>query len=203
MLLLAPLLQLVHLDSRHCRHYHNHTKKNHLRNTKISEFVKINVLGHPNNFEEYVLRNEASDCSLIAKYCKTTTIDLSTQPTLSIDSISLNTIHIPHPLINFMKNEANQQLSPDDQVDVSNELQESPIVVLHGLGGQMSQFEPLMGLLSQCLEILSLDLPGFGNSKLQFEEGFKFISEISDSDKSKYLQVFKNELGRLFYRQYC
>ena len=69
--------------------------------------------------------------------------------------------------------------------------------------GQMSQFEPLMGLLSQCLEILSLDLPGFGNSKLQFEEGFKFISEISDSDKSKYLQVFKNELGRLFYRQYC
>ena len=59
------------------------------------------------------------------------------------------------------------------------------LLFLHGLGGQMSQFEPLMGLLSQCLEILSLDLPGFGNSKLQFEEGFKFISEISDSDKSK------------------
>ncbi|KHC89634.1 hypothetical protein I503_00456 [Candida albicans SC5314] len=164
----------------------SHQEKSSTKYKKISEFVKINVLGHPNNFEEYVLRNEASDCSLIAKYCKTTTIDLSTQPTLSIDSISLNTIHIPHPLINFMKNEANQQLSPDDQVDVSNELQESPIVVfLHGLGGQMSQFEPLMGLLSQCSEILSLDLPGFGNSKLQFEEGFKFISEISDSDKSK------------------
>lgn len=119
-------------------------------------------MGYPNDFENYVVHHEASDCSLIAKYCESTTVDLSKQDALSIDSITLNTVHIPHPLVNFMKNEANQQTSTDDQVDVSKELHESPIIVfIHGLGGQMSQFEPLMGLLSQCLETLSLDLPGF------------------------------------------
>ncbi|EER31912.1 hypothetical protein CTRG_04695 [Candida tropicalis MYA-3404] len=153
---------------------------------KLLEFFKINALGYPNDFENYVVHHEASDCSLIAKYCESTTVDLSKQDALSIDSITLNTVHIPHPLVNFMKNEANQQTSTDDQVDVSKELHESPIIVfIHGLGGQMSQFEPLMGLLSQCSETLSLDLPGFGSSKLKFNDDFKIVSRISAEDKIK------------------
>ncbi|RCK60490.1 Lipid droplet hydrolase 1 [Candida viswanathii] len=153
---------------------------------KLWEFFKINLLGCRNEFEEYVIRHEASDCSLIAKYCETITVDLSKQDALSVDSVTLNTVHTSHPLVNFMKNEANQQLSSDDQVDVSRELHESPIIVfIHGLGGQMGQFEPLMGLLSQCLETLSLDLPGFGSSKLKFNDDYKIVSHISEEDKLK------------------
>ncbi|EMG46960.1 hypothetical protein G210_2770, partial [Candida maltosa Xu316] len=154
--------------------------------SKLIELFRISILRETNDFENYVTKSEASDCSLIAKYCQTSTIDLSKQDTLSVDSVTLNTLHISHPLVNFMKNEANQQLSADDKVDVSRELQESPIIIfIHGLGGQMSQFEPLMGLLSQCSEVLSLDLPGFGNSKIDFKDNYKIVSSISDSDRLK------------------
>ncbi|KAI5953546.1 hypothetical protein KGF54_002918 [Candida jiufengensis] len=149
---------------------------------KLTEFIKINFLGYKNEFENYILKNEPNDCSLIAKYYKTIDIDLKNQPKLSIDSITLSSIHIPHPLVSFTRNEANQ--STDE--NITKELQESPIIVfIHGLGGQMSQFEPLMGLLSQCSEIISLDLPGFGNSKIDFSSDRKFISSITVDDQLK------------------
>ncbi|RLV94348.1 Lipid droplet hydrolase 1 [Spathaspora sp. JA1] len=151
---------------------------------KIVEFCKINFFGLQNQFEQYVIQNEPNDCSLVAKYCKTVDIDLRKQSGISVDNITVNALHIPHPLNNFMSNEANQ-ISPED-VDISKELQESPILVfIHGLGGQMSQFEPLMGLLSQCSEIMSLDLPGFGNSRIKFNDNYKTISNISNQDKQK------------------
>lgn len=146
---------------------------------KLWQFVKIQLLGQQNNFEQYVLRSEASDCSLIAKYNKIVDVDLQSQPSLSVDKLVLNSVHIPHPLVNFMRNEANQS------IDILAELQESPILVfIHGLGGQMAQFEPLMALLSQCLEVLALDLPGFGSSKLAFDE-LKIVAQISDHDKTR------------------
>lgn len=147
---------------------------------KVRQFVRVLFKG--NDFEQYVLETESNDCSLVAKYARTTDIDLSLVPGVLVDLVSLQTLHIPHPLVNFTKNEANGDLSDD----VRSQLQEAPILVfLHGLGGQMSQFEPLMGLLSQCLEIVSLDLPGFGNSKILFEKAGKFVSEISDEDKRR------------------
>ncbi|KAI5966542.1 uncharacterized protein KGF55_000851 [Candida pseudojiufengensis] len=149
---------------------------------RIKEFIKINFLGYNNEFEKYILNNEPNDCSLIAKYYKTIDIDLRNQPNLSIDSVTLSSIHIPHPLVSFTRNEANQ--STDE--NITKELQESPIIVfIHGLGGQMSQFEPLMGLLSQCSEIFSIDLPGFGNSKIDFNKNKKYISPISKEDQIK------------------
>ncbi|EGW35044.1 uncharacterized protein SPAPADRAFT_58177 [Spathaspora passalidarum NRRL Y-27907] len=151
---------------------------------RFCEFFKINFLGYQNQFEEYVLQNEPNDCSLVAKYCKVIDIDLRNQNTISVDNVTVNSLHIQHPLNNFMSNEANQ-LSPEN-VDISKELEEAPILVfVHGLGGQMSQFEPLMGLLSQCSEIVSLDLPGFGNSKIQFSDKLKTVSNISDEDKQR------------------
>lgn len=43
---------------------------------------------------------------------------------------------------------------------------ELPVVLfLHGLGGQMSQFESFFSVFAEQYEIFSLDLPGFGNSK--------------------------------------
>ncbi|KAI3406360.2 hypothetical protein KGF56_000841 [Candida oxycetoniae] len=154
--------------------------------SKLVEFVKIGFLGYSNELEEYILENEANDCSLVAKYSSTTSIDLSNQPTLSIDEITLQTLKIPHPLTNFTKNDANQEMSFQDKEKISKELSESPILVfIHGMGGQMSQFEPLMGLLSQCSEVIALDLPGFGNSKIQFYNNRKFLSPITLQDQRK------------------
>ncbi|KAK6198844.1 uncharacterized protein RJT21DRAFT_122482 [Scheffersomyces amazonensis] len=149
---------------------------------KLWEFFKIQVLGYPNEFERFVLESEPNDCSLIAKYSQVQTINLSNQSTSSVDSITLNTLHIPHPLESFLRNEANN--IPEDDLDLSKELQESPIIIfIHGLGGQMSQFEPLMALLAQCSEVYSLDLPGFGNSKLEFLNDRKIISEFTPEEK--------------------
>lgn len=96
---------------------------------------------------------------------------------MSVNTLYLHSIHAPHPLTNFAKDEP---LAPG----IVQEVSESPVIVfVHGLGGQMSQFEPLMALLSQCLEIISLDLPGFGNSKYKFKSNFKIVSEISEQEK--------------------
>lgn len=113
---------------------------------KVWEFIKIQLLGHTNGFEQFVNEIEPNDCSLVSKYGEVTDIDLRGETSISIDEVTLSTIHIPHPLTNFMRNEANQFPL---NMDILKELEESPILVfLHGLGGQMSQFEPLMGLLS-------------------------------------------------------
>lgn len=155
-------------------------QKTHTYFGKIKEFLKIQLLGYPNRLESYILENEPNDCALIAKYRQTTDIDLSREPTLSVDKLTLNTLHIPHPLESFMRNETHQHVDRDVLEKVNKELQESPILFfIHGLGGQMSQFEPLMGLLSQCAEIVSLDLPGFGNSK-PVDRHHKTISNISE-----------------------
>ncbi|KAI5969510.1 hypothetical protein CANMA_001578 [Candida margitis] len=152
---------------------------------KIKSFLKIQLLRYPNELEKYILEKEPNDCALIAKYRRTTDIDLSMEPSLTIDQLTLNTLHIPHPLESFMRNETHQQAADDVLEGVNNELRESPILVfIHGLGGQMSQFEPLIGLLSQCAEIVSLDLPGFGNSKA-FDKGHKFVSHISESEQQR------------------
>lgn len=149
---------------------------------KVREFLRIQLFGYPNELENYILENEPNDCALIAKYRQTTDIDLSEEPTLSIDKLTLNTLHIPHPLESFMRNETHQQVGADVLEKVNDELKESPILVfIHGLGGQMSQFEPLMGLLSQCAEIVSLDLPGFGNSKA-VDSHRKSISTMSETE---------------------
>ncbi|KAG5421687.1 hypothetical protein I9W82_000779 [Candida metapsilosis] len=152
---------------------------------KIREFLRIQLFGYPNHLESYILENEPNDCALIAKYRQTTDIDLSEVSELSINNLTLNTLHIPHPLESFMRNETHQQVSKDVLDKVNQELKESPILVfIHGLGGQMSQFEPLMGLLSQCAEILSLDLPGFGNSKASIKH-HKSISNISEAEQQR------------------
>lgn len=150
---------------------------------KMYELVRLVVFRGKNELESFVLSTEPNDCSLVAKYSEIVDVDLSSQPTLSVNSVTLNTLHIPHPLINFIRNEENKQVY--EELNLDNELEQSPVLLfIHGLGGQMSQFEPLMGLLSQCSEIYALDLPGFGNSKLHFNNN-KSVSVISDADKQR------------------
>lgn len=40
------------------------------------------------------------------------------------------------------------------------------IVFIHGLGGQINQFEPLLKYFSQVADVLAIDLPGCGGSPL-------------------------------------
>ena len=123
----------------------------------VWEYFRLVVLRQPNSLEQFVLRTEPNDCSLVAKFSNIVEIDLR-QSLLSINSISVNTMHIQHPLVNFLKKGGAEKLE-----ELNREVEELPIFVfVHGLGGQMSNFEPLMGLLSQCLEVMSIDLPGFG-----------------------------------------
>ena len=151
---------------------------------KLWEYMKLSLGRQTNELEDYILKTEPNDCSLIAKYTKIVDVDLKKQSTLSINNVVLSTIHIPHPLINFIRNEGNKQVWED--LKLLEELEQSPILIfIHGLGGQMSQFEPLIGLLSQCCEIMALDLPGFGNSKLKFDENHKMVSNISKQDKDR------------------
>lgn len=129
---------------------------------KIWEYIRLAVLRRLNALEQYVLRTEPNDCSMVAKFSKIVNIDLR-QSLLTPSSISVNTMHIQHPLFNFLKKGGTEKLK-----ELSHEVEELPIFVfVHGLGGQMSNFEPLMGLLSQCLEVMSIDLPGFGNLRRQ------------------------------------
>lgn len=150
---------------------------------KAWEFAKIQFLRYPNLFEEYVFSSEPNDCSLVSKYADVIDIDLRHQD-LSVESVSLVSLHIPHPLVNFMRNETNKQQA--EALNVNQDLQESPVFLfIHGLGGQMSQFESLMGLLSQCLEILAIDLPGFGNSRRTFENRGKSVTQFTEEQMQK------------------
>ncbi|SGZ50244.1 CIC11C00000005056 [Sungouiella intermedia] len=143
---------------------------------KLWEFFKISVLHYPSDFEHYVRDVEPNDCTFVAKYSKVVTVDLRHCAKLSVDNVTLHGLHAVHPLINFAKEEP---LAPE----MLKEVDESPaLMFIHGLGGQMSQFEPVMSLLAQCLEIYALDLPGFGDSRMDFS-GTK--SSFSEEEKQK------------------
>lgn len=126
---------------------------------RLWQYVRIAVLRRENAFEKFVTAAESNDCAFVAKYSCVVDVDLQRTPRVSVSSLTLHALHAPHPLLTFAKEEP---LSPE----ILAEVREAPaLVFLHGLGGQMSQFEPLMGLLLQCLELYALDLPGFGDSR--------------------------------------
>lgn len=157
------------------------------------EFIRLVIFRQTNVLEKFILENEPSDCAFVAKYGKTVALDLAAYPKLSVNRLSLSSLHAPHPLTNFAKDEP---LAPN----ILQEVSELPVIVfIHGLGGQMSQFEPLMVLLSQCLEIVALDLPGFGNSKLNFKDNRKIVSEISDEEKTE----ISSSVGALLWGDYA
>lgn len=143
---------------------------------KLWQFLKIAIFKQPNEFEQYVRETEPNDCTFVEKFLSVVTVDLSRSHNLSVDEITLHGLHAKHPLVNFAKEEP---LAPE----ILKEVEESPaLVFIHGLGGQMSQFEPVMSLLAQCLEIYALDLPGFGDSRLNFD-GARPLFPKEDQDK--------------------
>lgn len=147
----------------------------HTRWRKLWLFAKYALLRRANPLEQHVLSLEPNDCAFVAKYAQVTTVRT---PFLSVPHVVLHTLHLPHPLVNFAKE---NPLLPA----VEAEVDELPVMVfVHGLGGQMSQFAPLMGLLSQCLEIMALDLPGFGDSRMAVDSHHHLSGLSSESRES-------------------
>lgn len=143
---------------------------------KVWSFLS-STLGY-NRLEHHILATERTDCAFVAKYSQVVTLDLAASPQISVDALSLHSVHVRHPLVNFAKE---SPLPPH----VVKEVDESPaIVFVHGMGGQMSQFEPLMSLLSQCLELYALDLPGFGDLRWDFPEGHRLDPKDQDAISS-------------------
>lgn len=173
------ILKLAHVQS----------QKTNTLIKKLYEYFKIQFLGYSNEFEKIVYSTEPNDCGLVSKYAKVCKIDLKNERQVTVDHVCLSSIHIPHPLIDFAKNNTENC----SKVSVAKELEDSPVLVfIHGLGGQMSQFEPLLELLAQCLEIFAIDLPGFGNSKAKFSPDKIMLTTFSDEEKAQISNSIKN-----------
>lgn len=153
---------------------------------KVLEYLRLAVLRQTNRLESYVMKTEPNDCSLVAKFSKVVDIDLK-ETSLSVSSVAVSATHIPHPLVKFVKNGGDAKLK-----ELAAEVEELPIFVfVHGLGGQMTNFEPLMGLLCQCLEVMAIDLPGFGT--LRRGNG-KLITEFSEDEQTRLDQSWRSML---------
>lgn len=127
-------------------------------------------------FERIVLLSEPNDCSLIAKF---SSIE-------EFGGIALNVVNIPHPLRVHL--ERSTSLDARQRLETLNKINSTPLVVmLHGLGGQCSQFEQLIAILSQCADIFTLDLPGFGNSMARDKLG-SYLLEYDSEEKSKMIK---------------
>lgn len=117
-------------------------------------------------FDKNVLQIKPNDCPIVSKFNQIETLQINGFEKTS--EISMATFWAPHPLREFHKRSIKKSLKTDDDVttDQLNKIDSLPVIVfIHGLGGQMSQFEPLLQEFRNCSDIFSFDLPGFGNSK--------------------------------------
>ena len=80
------------------------------------------------------------------------------------------------------------------------------IVFIHGLGGQINQFEPLLKYFSQVADVLALDLPGCGGSPLTDRNWDQYTTEslvnlvhnvIEDKMRNRKVVLMGHSLGTL------
>ncbi|KAG0682815.1 hypothetical protein C6P40_000959 [Pichia californica] len=143
------------------------------------------------DFEKKILECKPSDCSIIEKFSKIETFPISNNK--NINKITLSTIQSDHPLREFHKRSliknANDIKNLDKVKDQINKIDTLPVIVfINGLGGQLSQFEPILQEFRNCSDIYGIELPGFGNSKRPSrnkpEIGLLFsrLSKFNDED---------------------
>lgn len=124
---------------------------------KVWQLCRLVLFRRRNAFEDAVVALERHDLAFVAKYLYCAAV-----ATPGAARVSLHALHAPHPLFNFGREELQAQ-------HVLDEVAELPAVLfVHGLGGQMAQFDPLMAVLLQCAEIYAVDLPGFGDLRCRF-----------------------------------
>lgn len=182
-----------------------------LKWAKIVRFVKILVAGTQfTNFEQLVLK-ESNDCLIVLRYSKVERFEL-TSSAVSIKEIFLNVVRIQHPLRRFtetvkdldlVKNSRNLNYEDMEEklgflANLATSLDELPVVVLiHGLGGQISQFEELLLLLSQSCDCFAVDLPGFGMSRVSPNPG----NSIHKPDEQDLVNL-QQTVGKMRWRDF-
>lgn len=145
------------------------------------------------DFEKHVLEMKPNDCSIIQKYSKIETFPIEGRDHLK--AITLSTFYSDHPLREFHKRSM-RELQTSENIEVARQqlekIEQLPLIVyLHGLGGQMSQFEPILQEFRNCADMFGVDLPGFGNSKRPSRNDpvkgvhFSRLSEYSGEDLSR------------------
>lgn len=143
------------------------------------------------DFDKKILRIQPNDCSIVQKYGKIETFPIKGHH--NFNQITVNTFYSSHPLREFhrrsmlrMANDTNTD--PEGLRKAQSQLariKKLPVVIfIHGLGGQMSQFEPIFQEFRNCADIFGLDLPGFGNSKPRQNNGppFRRLSQYSEDE---------------------
>jgi pimeloyl-ACP methyl ester carboxylesterase len=94
------------------------------------------------NFLLYFLKSRLTSCIEESQFIRSYT------HFIDIDRHHLRVFYAPHSLVSSLP-------------------KPSPLFVfIHGLGGQINQFEPLLKYFSQVADVLALDLPGCGQSSL-------------------------------------
>jgi pimeloyl-ACP methyl ester carboxylesterase len=154
------------------------------------------------DFEKDILQLKPSDCSIVQKYSKIETFPIINNNHLN--EISISTIYIDHPLREFHKRSIKDIDENDfkgiqlakEQID---KIETLPVLIfIHGLGGQVSQFEPILKEFRNCADIFGFDLPGFGNSKRPSRNNefknlkFSRLSKFTDKELEKLEESLNN-----------
>ncbi|VEU23828.1 DEKNAAC104999 [Brettanomyces naardenensis] len=141
------------------------------------------------DFDKAVLLMKPNDCAIVQKYAKMETFQIERHPRL--ENFTINTLYSDHPLREFhrrsimkLKDSAADSQGLRNAREQIDKIESLPLIVfIHGLGGQLSQFEPILQEFRNCADIFGIDLPGFGNSKPGLNKSlFGRLSSYSDED---------------------
>ena len=149
-------------------------------------------------FDKKVLQLKPNDCAIIQKYSKIETFAIDGHD--SLKEVTVNTFSSDHPLREFHRRSVKKWKDSADLEGLDRaqnqlaKIENLPLLVfIHGLGGQLSQFEPIIQEFRNCSDMFGIDLPGFGNSKPT--NGSSLLSKLSassDEDDKMLNRTFAN-----------
>ncbi|KAG7786967.1 hypothetical protein KL910_001297 [Ogataea haglerorum] len=151
----------------------------------LSRFARLRKMyrnGFYSDFELTILRSKPNDCPIVQKYAKIESFIHHGK------SVTLNTFFSEHPLREYQKRN-----DPNLQHDTLDKIESLPVLVfVHGLGGQLSQFEPILQEFRNCTDVFGVDLPGFGNSKVSTKTPKFRLTQYTDEELARLEQDAKN-----------
>jgi len=106
-------------------------------------------------------------------------------------------LKIPHPLRTQLNNSA---ISKEIRIKLEKKIEETPILIfIHGLGGNFQQFDEIISNFNGITDILAIDLPGSGFSKLLNFEKFNLSLENYCNCIKEIIKINKFENRKLIF----